>query len=314
MEENTASKVYIIHENEEWLAPLKANLERDQTDYSDWNLSKGKVDLNELPPNGVFYNRMSASSFTRGNLHAKDLTAPILAWLEANDRRVVNSRRALQLEVSKAEQHIALRQFGLKTPKTIVTVGKEEVIDASYSFGDRPFIIKPNMGGRGHGVTLINSRPELELLLESTPLNELTVDGVILVQEYIAPKDQRIVRMEFIAGKFYYAVQIDTGGSFELCPADACEIPTSSLGKSPEFAILEGFNIPEIEKCEAFLTANNIEIAGIEFLEDEEGQRYFYDVNTNTNYNAGAEEKNKEGLEGMKRIAGFLREELEKVG
>ncbi|MEP1093731.1 MAG: alpha-L-glutamate ligase [Cyclobacteriaceae bacterium] len=314
MKESTASKVYIIHENEEWLAPLKANLERSQTDYHDWNLSKGKVDLTELPPNGVFYNRMSASSFTRGNLHAKDLTAPILAWLEANDRRVVNSRRALQLEVSKAEQHIALRQFGLKTPKTIVAVGKEEVMDASYSFGDRPFIIKPNMGGKGHGVTLINSRQELELLLESTPLNELTVDGVILVQEYIPPKDQQIVRMEFIAGKFYYAVQIDTGGSFELCPADACEIPSGSLGKSPEFTILENFDIPEIEKCEAFLAANNIEIAGMEFLEDEKGQRYFYDVNTNTNYNAGAEERNEEGLEGMRRVAGFLREELEKVG
>jgi len=314
MKESTASKVYIIHENEEWLAPLKENLEKNQTDYHDWNLSKGKVDLTELPPNGVFYNRMSASSFTRGNLHAKDLTAPILAWLEANNRRVVNSRRALQLEVSKAEQHIALRQFGLKTPKTIVVVGKEEVIDASYSFGDRPFIIKPNMGGKGHGVTLINSRQELELLLESTPLNELTVDGVILVQEYIPPKNQRIVRMEFIAGKFYYAVQIDTGGSFELCPADACEIPSNSISKSPEFTILENFNIPEIKKCEAFLVANSIEIAGIEFLEDEEGQRYFYDVNTNTNYNVGAEERNEEGLEGMKRVAGFLREELEKVG
>ncbi len=314
MEKSNASSVYIIHENEEWIVPLKKNLEEEHTNYYDWNLTKGTVDLTETPPNGVFYNRMSASSFTRGNLHAKDLTAPILAWLEANNRRVINSRRALQLEVSKAEQHIALRQFGLKTPKTIVAVGKEEVIDASYSFNNSPFIIKPNMGGKGHGVRLINSRQELEALLESTSLEELTVDGVILVQEYIPPKDQRIIRMEFIAGKFYYAVQIDTGGSFELCPADACEIPSNSINKSPEFTILEGFSIPEIEKCEAFLAANNIEIAGMEFLQNEAGERFFYDVNTNTNYNAGAEEKNEHGLQGMKRVAGFLREELEKVG
>ncbi len=314
MEKSDTSSVYIIHENEEWIAPLKKNLEQDRTDYYDWNLTKGNVDLTETPPNGVFYNRMSASSFLRGNLYAKDLTAPILAWLEANNRRVINSRRALQLEVSKAEQHIALRQFGLQTPKTIVAVGKEEVIDASYSFNERPFIIKPNMGGKGHGVRLMNSRQELELLLETTPLEELTVDGVILVQEYIPPKDQQIVRMEFIAGKFYYAVQIDTGGSFELCPADACEIPSKTESKAPEFNILEGFDIPEIEKCEAFLAANNIEIAGMEFLQNESGERFFYDVNTNTNYNTGAEDKNPEGLQGMKRVAGFLREELDKVG
>ncbi len=312
MEESNAS-VYIIHENEEWIASLRKNLEASHTSYSDWNLAKEGVDLTQTPPDGVFYNRMSASSFTRGNLHAKNLTAPILAWLEANSRRIVNGGRALQLEMSKAEQHVALHRSGLQTPKTLVASGRKEMIAASESFHNRPFIIKPNMGGKGYGVRLISSGPELELLLESTPFEELTVDGVVIVQEYIRPKDQRIIRMEFIAGKFYYAVQIDTGGSFELCPADACEIPTNSMDKPPEFTILEDFHIPEIEKCEAFLAANDIEIAGMEFLQNEEGERFFYDVNTTTNYNSGAEESTINGLRGMKRVAEFLKEELEKV-
>ncbi len=309
--QNRTPRVYILHENAEWVTPLKENLDRDQTPYQDWNLATGQLGINEIPPEGVFYNRMSASSFTRGNLHAKDLTAPVLSWLEANGRRVVNKRKALQLEMSKAEQQIALQQFGLNTPHTLIAVGKEEALEAAELFSGQPFIVKPNQGGKGAGVQLFNSAEELTSFIEPFKLEELTVDGVFLIQEYIPPRNQRIVRMEFIGGKFYYAVQVNTGGGFELCPADACEIPLDGGKQVPSFTILENFDIPEIRHCEMFLAANDIEIAGMEFLENDEGDRYFYDVNTNTNYNRDAEERS--GLQGMKQVASFLKEELEKI-
>ena len=56
---------------------------------------------------------------------------------------------------------------------------------------------------------------------------------------------------------------------------------------------------------------NHIEIAGIEFLEANNGQLYTYDINTNTNYNSVAE--NLSDLSGMKTIADFLKRELEKL-
>ena len=49
----------------------------------------------------------------------------------------------------------------------------------------------------------------------------------------------------------------------------------------------------------------------IEYITDTSGIHYSYDVNTNTNYNSVAEKK--AGMFGMKQIALFLKEELQKI-
>ena len=50
-------------------------------------------------------------------------------------------------------------------------------------------------------------------------------------------------------------------------------------------------------------------MAGIEFISDEHGTVYTYDINTNTNYNSDAEAK--EGKYGMLELAKFLEKALE---
>ena len=51
--------------------------------------------------------------------------------------------------------------------------------------------------------------------------------------------------------------------------------------------------MPNIEAYENFLAANDIGISGIEFILDEQGQPWTYDVNVNTNYNSQAEAEGK---------------------
>ena len=63
-----------------------------------------------------------------------------------------------------------------------------------------------------------------------------------------------------------------------------------------------------IDKYEKFISANGIEIAGIEYIVDQTGKVFTYDVNTNTNYNSQAEKNSK--IKGMKSIAEFLKKEL----
>jgi hypothetical protein len=302
--------IYIIHENETWTKPLVKKLKEKDLPYEEWYLSKGIVDLTQAPPEGVFYNRMSASSHTRGHRYAPELTGAVLDWLERHDRKVFNNSRALQLEISKVRQYTALEKCGIKTPETIAAVGEEELIRAAEKM-EGPFITKHNRAGKGLGVQLFLSVEALEKWIESNE-EEGPIDGIWLIQQYVKSPEPFITRCEFIGGTFYYAVRVDTSEGFELCPADACRVDDMFCpvggGAPAKFQIIKGFSDPIIEKYETFLKQNSIEIAGIEFIQDEEGTIYTYDVNTNTNYNSDAEDAAQ--MSGMGRIADFLGEEL----
>ncbi len=301
--------IYIIHENDEWLVPLrKAFSDRDVT-AKEWFLNEGSVALNEKPPEGIFYNRMSASSHTRGNRFAPELTRATINWLELHDRKVFNGSRAIYYEVDKFSQYCSLHQNNIPTPETVAAIGKSQLVMAACKFNQLPFIIKPNRGGKGLGVKLIRSIGELENFLNSKEYEE-PLDGTWLIQEYIKSEQSYITRAEFVGGKFLYTVKVNTESGFELCPADVCEIPDplfSSTKPESKFEIIHDYDQhPLIEKLEYFLNNTKIDIAGIEFIENPQGELLVYDINTNTNYNSAAE--NKEGLKNtaMESIAELL--------
>ena len=311
-----APKIHVIHENDTWVEPLRAAFDERRLPYDEWFLSEGLLDLSAVPPEGVFYNRMSASSHTRDHRYAPELTGGVLRWLESHGRRVVNDSRALRLEISKVEQYEAHRAYGIRTPRTIAAVGKRHLAEAARRFPG-PFITKHNRAGKGLGVKLFTDVAALEAHLAG-PAFEDSVDGITLIQEYIRAPQPFITRVEFIGGEFLYAVRVDTSLGFELCPADVCQVgeqfcpvgqAAAPMAAAPRFRIVKGFASPLIEKYRRFIAGHGIGIAGIEFIEDANGNTYTYDVNTNTNYNPAAEAE--AGLYGMKAIAGYLGRELE---
>lgn len=310
------TKIYVIHENHEWTVHLFKRLDELNLPYEDWHLGEGMVDLTKTPPEGIFYNRMSASSHTRGHRYSPELAHAVLAWLEHNGRKVINGSRALQLEVSKVRQYLELEKYGIKTPKTLVAVGKKQLIEAAKAFEGKKFITKHNRAGKGLGVQLFHSFEALKAYVESDQFED-SVDGITLIQQYIESPEKFITRCEFVNGKFLYAVRVDTSDGFELCPADACRIDDlfCPVGEEttvrPMFEIQEDFHDPIIEKYEQVLKANDIQVAGIEFIKDKEGNIYTYDINTNTNYNSDAEARS--GKYGMLAVAKFLGEELAKL-
>jgi hypothetical protein len=304
------SKVHVLHENGVWVEPLRAAFDALGTPYEEWFLDRGILDLRAAPPEGVFYNRMSASSHTRDHRYAAEYTAAVLAWLERHGRRIVNDGRALRLEVSKVAQYEALAAFGIETPDTLSVIGKEHIGDAAERLGF-PLILKHNRGGKGLGVRLFLSRAALDEHLASSEF-EVPIDGITLVQRYIEAPEPFITRLEFVGGRFLYAVRVDTSQGFELCPADACQVDSAEIGSaacpavapSERFTILDGYDNPLIPTYERFLAANGVGIAGIEVIADGEGRTFTYDVNTNTNYNPEAEAR--AGIYGMQAIARYL--------
>ncbi len=332
-------KIYIIHENDEWTEPLIKALKEKDLPYEDWHLDQGILDLTTEPPEGVFYNRMSASSHTRGHRYAPEYTAAVLEWLENHDRTVINSSNALKLEVSKVAQYTALEAAGIRTPKTVAAAGRDNILKAAEKFRGQ-FITKHNRAGKGLGVKLFNDIDSLANYIDSQEFQQ-SVDGITLIQEYIDSPDNYITRCEFIGGQFFYAVRVDASQGFELCPADVCQVgdqfcptndhkfeimkdltdikapknlnnPGNTSGSSSIGQLSKTNNQTDnldtisalISNYQKFLTENDIQIAGIEFIRDSDGEIYTYDVNTNTNYNPPAEAR--AGMHGMKKIADYL--------
>ena len=236
-------RIHVLHENPAWLPPLAAAFDQHGLPWTEWFLHHGSFDLAAPPPEGVFYNRMSASSHTRDHRYSAELTAAVLAWLTRWGRRVVNGPAALDLEISKARQYAALETAGIRTPRTILVAGKDRLPAAARRhFDDGPMILKPNRGGKGLGVRLFHSADALADYLASSDYDP-PVDGLHLLQQYVRAPKPVITRAEFIAGKFMYAVEVDTSEGFELCPADVCAVDDAfcPVGEEPraKFTIID---------------------------------------------------------------------------
>lgn len=307
-------KIYIIHENEAWLPPLRKALESLHLPFEEWNIDRRIFDLDQVPPDGVFYNRMSASAHTRDHRFAPEVTNNILAWLHRHNRQVVNGWRALQLELRKSEQYLSLQEYGIRHPKTLIANDEHLLVRAAEQLNQIPFIIKPNRGGKGAGVQLFYSLESLENAIREKSIGE-SLDGIWLVQQYVKPKDGRITRAEFVGGDFLYAVSIDASGGFQLCPADSCQAgddfcPATSDAVESKFKILDDYQNEDLVKYSQFLQGNDIGVGALEYAKDQNGHRYVYDVNTNTNYNSGAEAVSLSNKKGMLQIAMYLSDQL----
>ena len=312
MPTNTLPAIHIIHENDEWTKPLITALEARGLRYKNWHMGQAQISVEADAPQGVFYNRMSASSHTRGHRFAPEMTAGLLAWLEGQGCDVHNGRSALNLEISKLVQYAALRKAGLSVPKTIAATNKQDIINAFDEFDGAPVITKHNRAGKGLGVQLFRSKSALADYVNGDDFDP-SIDGITLVQRYIGAPSQTISRVEFIGRELLYAVRVDTSNGFELCPADVCalEASTCMADAEPRFAfdIIEGFEQSSLGQqlvplMKDVMHDEALDVAAFEFIEDADGHAYVYDINTNTNYNSDAESR--AGIFAMERLADYL--------
>jgi len=299
-------KVYVLYENPAWLPPLVRELDQAELPYELWFINEGHFDLRQAPPDGVYLNRISPSSHTRDHLSSVGHAWELLAWLEGHGRRVVNGSRAFSLEISKVRQYEALRQAGIAVPHTIAVAGGHPALKRAARAMPTPFITKHNRGGKGLGVRLFRNGNEFDRYVDSADFSP-PVDGITLLQEYVESAEPYITRVEIVNGEFLYALRSNTSRGFELCPADGCQ-PAENVDPQSVFSLREGFDDPVIEQYIRFMEGNGIDLAGIEFIEDQGGNKLTYDVNGTTNYSPAVEQAT--GVNGMKTVVQLLAREL----
>ncbi|MCO4748424.1 MAG: alpha-L-glutamate ligase [Proteobacteria bacterium] len=303
--------VHVLYENPDWNPPLVAGLEAQGFNVELHFLDGGLIDPSTEPAEGLWLNRVSPSSHTRDHSSTVPLAREVLFWLEHHGRRVINGSHAFELEMSKLRQDLLLRRHGLNTPKTVLAVGTANLVAAARTF-DGPFITKHNQGGKGLGIELFNSADQLETYLNDGAFDP-GPDGKIILQQYIQAPEPFITRVEIVGGRFLFAMRSRTDEGFQLCPSDACQVPASNPDVCPadpssasKFAPSPlTADDPLVQKLVAMCVAEGIEVAGIEFIVDAEGNRYVYDINGTTNYSGVLAEQT--GVHGMHELAKYLR-------
>ena len=307
-------KIYVIHENDAWVEPLRAAFAEIGAALRGMVPQRGRARLSAAPPEGVFYNRMSASSHTRGHRYAAELTGGVLAWLESHGRRVVNNGRALQLEISKIAQYASARTTTASARRARSRPSAATKSSKAAQRMNGPFITKHNRAGKGLGVRLFAGRRRAREHVASAAFEALGrrhhADPGIHPGARAVHHARRVRRRQVPLRR---ARRHSLG--FELCPADVCQVgdafcpvgETCSRSGRRGSAIIDGFSHPHRRALPRFLADNGIGIAASSSSPIASGEIYTYDVNTNTNYNATAEAE--AGIYGMRTIARYLERE-----
>ena len=312
-----SARIHVLHENPAWLPPLAEAFDRGRLPWTEWFLHEATFDLAAPPPEGVFYNRMSASSHTRDHRFSAELTAAVLAWLTRWGRAVINGPRALDLEISKVRQYAALERHGIADPHTVLTAGRDQIMPAARRhFAAEPIILKPNRGGKGLGVQLFASVDALAAYVDS-PAYEPPVDGLQLAAGIrplpTAGDHPRRVRRRPLPlccrGGYHPRLRTLPGRRLR-CRRRSLPCWRSPLRASASFRASN-------RRCAIRSSVSSLPPALTSQVwsssKRRAGRRLVYDVNTNTNYNPEAEAE--AGIAGTSRsgpgaIAAFLGAQL----
>jgi hypothetical protein len=289
----------VYYEHPDWFRPLFAELDRRSIHYVRIDAGCHGYDATVTDRKyTLFFNRMSASAYLRGNAQGIFFTRDYLAHLERIGMRVINGCKAFSFEISKAAQLALLHSLGLATPRSRIVNCAIQAVPAAQEIGF-PVIVKPNIGGRGAGVIRFDSAPALERAAAAGEI-DFGIDSTALVQEFLPVRGGHITRVETLGGKFLYAIKVDTSGeNFNLCPAEICRTEdgasaanTMGLVDSPKAGLkVEGYTPPQeiIDAVEKVVGAAQIDVGSIEYIvDDRDGGIVYYDINALSNFVANA--------------------------
>jgi glutathione synthase/RimK-type ligase-like ATP-grasp enzyme len=310
-----AKPIAIYHEHPDWFRPLFAELDRRDIPYVRLDAAAHTFDPSEQSSEySLVFNRASPSAYLRGHLQSTFYTLHWLRHLERINTPVVNGSECYGYELSKATQLDLLESLRLPYPRSRVINDPAQAVNAAEGLR-YPVLVKANIGGSGAGIVKYDSREALEREVAAGNVS-LGVDGTALVQEAAPLRDGHITRVETLGGKYLYAIDVyPATGSFDLCPADACQttngvelVRGACAVDAPKTGLrVEGTTPPAeiIAQVEEIARATKLDVGGIEYLvDDRDGKHYFYDINALSNFVADAE--NVVGFDPFVRLVDYL--------
>lgn len=267
----------ILYEHPAWFQPLFAALDRRGVNYRAFTPDGDWDPADPAPPARVVFNRIAMSSFLRSDEHPIFYATALLDHWRRGGARVINGSDVLAIDSSKARQLSLIAGLGLRIPRTRVVHRAADVSAAAEAIGF-PLVVKANIGGSGAGISRFDNMAELKWAAAEGEL-PASVDGVLLVQDYVPVRGGAITRIETLDHAFLYAIEVAGGGAFDLCPADACvensNISMKAVQPAPEL----------VDAAERIARAMNLDVGGVEvMIDDRDGAPLFYDINGLSNF------------------------------
>ena len=306
----------VLFEHPDWQQPLFQILDRCGVCYVAVDLKNAAFSDADAPLARLYFNQASPSAYVRGHARAVPYALAYMRALALRGVRVLNGADAFALELSKTAQAALLRELGVPAPR-VWTFNDIDAIRARAHEIPFPVLLKPEQGGSGARIVLVESFAHLEALLTQHPEHWLP-DNLLLLQEYF-PKDpaQGIVRMEFLGGELLYAMRVISHGRFNLCPAPvcnpedgesgACEVPAEPRAPPVEFYPYREVPPQALAWGKRIMAAGKLDVGGIEYLESRNGLM-FYDINANSNLRPSIAQAF--GFDPFERVVDFLLEEM----
>jgi len=268
----------LLYEHPAWFTPLFAALDRRGVDYVALRPDGHYDPADRAPPAKVVFNRIAMSSFLRSDEHPIFHGIALLDHWRRAGARIVNGPEVLAIDSSKARQLSLIAGLGLAIPATRV-VHRAADVEAAAATLAFPLVVKANIGGSGAGIVRYDSIDELRAAVADKTL-PTSVDGVLLVQDYVPARNGTVTRIETLDRAYLYALDIAGGGTFDLCPADACQVPGAPI------PMVSAEPAPELRAAaEAIAAAAGLDVGGVEvMIDDRDGVPRFYDINALSNF------------------------------
>jgi glutathione synthase/RimK-type ligase-like ATP-grasp enzyme len=298
---------------------LFAALERRGIRFQPFDVTRTAFSNTDSLRARLYFNQASPSAYLRGNTRAVPLALAYMRSLERLGARVLNGADVFALELSKSAQATLLRTLGIDTPRSI-TFNDTAALRVYAGEIEWPALLKPDQGGSGARIQVVESLDEVEAIFARDPSNWLP-DNLFLLQEYLAHDPVRgIVRLEFLGGELLYAMRVVTHGRFNLCPSPvcnpdegsgSCELPShQTVVEAPPVEFYPFPDVPRdaVETAARIVRAAKLDVGGIEYLDTDDGRRVFYDINANSNLRPSVAAAF--GFDPFERVVDFLESHL----
>jgi glutathione synthase/RimK-type ligase-like ATP-grasp enzyme len=308
----------VLFEHPEWQKPLFAALERHGVSFLPFDLKRAAFSDADLPGARLYFNQASPSAYVRGNTRAVPFALALMRSLELRGARVLNGADVFALELSKSTQATLLRTLGINGPRSM-TFNDPGALQNHAGAMTWPALLKPDQGGSGARIHVVNSLAEVDEIFRRDPAIWLP-DNLFLLQEYLPHDPARgIVRLEFLGGELLYAMRVVTHGRFNLCPSPVCNpdegdgvcaVPAHEAADAPPVEFHPYPEVPQdaVETAKRIVRAARLDIGGIEYLETDDGRRVFYDINANSNLRPSVAAAF--GFDPFERVVDWLKQQL----